>query len=221
MQQVIDLIPFVDLGIALIVGFFIYTGWKQGTPRLLLIVGALYSGFLLASVYYHFFATLIGNTFKARANFTLDLVAFIALFAAVSGLMTFLLSNLFGHLQVRGRAMVFGKLFGAFLGLLAGAFIVAVVTMLLRAPVIANETRANDAVNSPVVIAFGNGYARSMLAPNVMKAAPIVLKAFVPALPAAVKDKGAVPLLQSVAQTNTASTTKATPVPAPASTPTK
>lgn len=201
MQQVVDLIPFLDLTITAMLAFFMYVGWKQGLPRLLLTLGALYTGFLLASVYYHLFAVMLANIFKIWPDFTTDLIAFILLDAVVTGLMLVLLINLFGHIEIMGRAMVFGKVGGMLTGLVAGAFTAGILVTLMRAPVIANQTKQNAAVNLPAVVVFGNGYNRSLIAPNLMKAAPFMLRTVAPLLPPDVKDKGAVPLLQSVAAT--------------------
>lgn len=201
MQQVIDLIPFLDLAITGIVVFFMYVGWKQGLPRLLLTVGALYTGFLLASIYYHLFAVILANMLKISPDFTTDLIAFILLDAVVAGLMLALLINLFGHVEIKGRAMVFGKVGGMLTGLIAGAFTAAVLVTLMRAPVIANQTKQNAAATLPVVVVFGNSYDRSLIAPNMIKAAPFMLGTVAPLLPPGVKDRGAVPLLQSVAAT--------------------
>ena len=199
MQQVIDLIPFLDLAIAAIVAFAMYLGWKHGLPRLLMAVGAVYSGFLLSSIYYHLFAVMLANVLKVRPTFTTDLVAFLVLFALASGLMLLLLVNLFGHWEIKGRAVIFGKIGGLLAGMVAAAFAVTVVVTVMRSPIVSYDTKVNDAVNLSVVQAFNNGYNRSLLAPNLAKTAPLLLKSVAPMLPPDMKEKGAVPLLQSLA----------------------
>lgn len=201
MQQVIDLIPFLDVIITALLVLFMYAGWKQGFPRMVMVAGALYTGFLLASIYYHLFAVMLGNLLKVRPDFTTELMAFIIVNAVSSGLMLALLINLFGHIEIGGRAVVFNKIAGLTTGLLAGAFTVGIMVALLRAPVIANETKQNDTVNLPAVVVFSNSYDRSLLGPNLMKIAPVMLRSVAPLLPTDIKEQGAVPLLQSVVAT--------------------
>ncbi|HEY0071297.1 MAG TPA: CvpA family protein [Chloroflexia bacterium] len=202
MQQVIDLIPFLDLTITAFVLFFMYVGWKQGLPRMLITVGALYTGFLLASVYYHLFAVVLANMLKDRADLTFDLISFVMLDAVISGLMLALLLNLFGHLEIKGRAVIFGKLGGLLAGLVAGAFIIGSLVTLLRVPTTSYAEKMNDTVNLPVVQVFNNSYNRSAIAPNIVKAAPFVIRTVSPFLPPKERTKGAVPLLQSMLNTN-------------------
>lgn len=202
MQDVINLIPFMDLGITALVLFFMFVGWKQGLPRMIITVGALYTGFLLASVYYHLFAVVLANMLKDRADMTFDLIAFVIIDTLVSALMLALLLNLFGHIEIKGRAMVFGKMGGLVAGLLAGVFIVGSLVTLLRVPTVSNTEKLNDTVNLPVVQVFNNGYARSALAPNFVKAAPFVIRTTSPFLPPRERVKGAVPLLQSMLNNN-------------------
>ncbi len=201
MQKLIDLIPFLDLIIIGLLAFFMYVGWKQGFPRLVMAVGALYTGFLLASVYYHLFAVMLANVFKIKVDLTTEMLAFIILDAVVSGLMLLLLINLFGHVEIGGRAAVFNRIGGMVIGLVAGTFAVGIIVTLLRAPVIANETKQNDTVNLPAVVVFSNSYDRSLIAPGLMKVSPFMLRTVTPLLPPDVKEKGAIPLLQSVVAT--------------------
>ena len=202
MQQVIDLIPFLDLTITAFVLFFMYVGWKQGLPRMLITVGALYTGFLLASVYYHLFAVVLANMLKDRADLTFDLISFVMLDAVISGLVLALLLNLFGHIEIKGRAVIFGKLGGLLAGLVAGAFIIGSLVTLLRVPTTSYAEKMNDTVNLPVVQVFNNSYNRSALAPNIVKAAPFVIRTVSPFLPPKERSKGAVPLLQSMLTVN-------------------
>jgi uncharacterized membrane protein required for colicin V production len=203
MQQVINLIPFLDVAITAFVLFFMYVGWKQGLPRMLITVGALYAGFLLASVYYHLFAVVLANLLKDKADMTFDLVSFVLLDAVISGVMLALLLNLFGHIDIKGRAVIFGKIGGLVVGLVAGAFIIGSLVTLLRVPTVSYSEKINDTVNLPVVQVFNNGYDRSALAPNIVKAAPVVIRSFAPFLPPKERTKGAVPLLQSMLNSST------------------
>jgi uncharacterized membrane protein required for colicin V production len=178
--------------------FFMFVGWKQGLPRMLITMGALYTGFLLASVYYHLFAVVLANMLKDRADMTFDLIAFVVIDTVISGLMLVLLLNLFGHIEIKGRAVIFGKMGGLVAGLVAGAFIVGSLVTLLRVPAVSFAEKMNDTVNLPVVQVFNNGYDRSALAPNIVKAAPFVIRTASPFLPPKERAKGAVPLLQSM-----------------------
>jgi uncharacterized membrane protein required for colicin V production len=201
MQQVIDLIPFMDLGITALVLFFMFVGWKQGLPRMVIAVGALYTGFLLASVYYHLFAVVLANMLKERADMTFDLLSFLMLDAVISALMLALLLNLFGHVEFKGRSVIFGKMGGLAVGLVVGVFVVGSLVTLLRVPAASFGEKVNDTVNLPVVKVFNNSYARSALAPNLVKAAPFVIRTASPFLPPKERAKGAVPLLQSMLHT--------------------
>lgn len=202
MQQVIDLIPFMDLGITALVLFFMYVGWKQGLPRMIVAVGALYTGFLLASVYYHLFAVVLAGMLKDRPDMTLDLVSFFVIDAVISALMLVLLLNLFGHIEIKGRAVIFGKMGGLVTGLVVGLFVVGSLVTLLRVPVVSYNEKLNTTVSLPVVQVFNNGYNRSFLAPNIAKAAPFVIRTTAPFLPPRERAKGAVPLLQSMLTAN-------------------
>lgn len=202
MQQVIDLIPFLDLTILGIVIFFMVVGWKQSMPRMVITVAALYTGFLLASIYYHLFAVVLANMLQDRPDLTFDLISFIMLDTVISALMLALLLNLFGHIEIKGRAVVFSKIGGAFVGLLAGAFIIGSLVTLLRVPATSYAEKLNDTVDLPVVQVFNNSYDRSFLAPNIVKAAPFVMRTVAPFLPEKERTRGAVPLLQSMLNTN-------------------
>ncbi len=198
MRELLDIIPYLDLVIGAMLLFFVYVGWKHGVPKLLMAVGAIYTGFLLASVYYHLVAVLLANALNIRADFTTDLVSFVILDAAITGLMLLLLVNLFSHVEVKGRLAVFDKVFGSLIGFFAGALVIGILVALLRVPVEAANTKINSAANMPIVQVFNIGYGRSALAPVFMKAAPYLLRTVEPALPQEAKDKGAVPLLQSI-----------------------
>jgi hypothetical protein len=139
---------------------------------------------------------------KDRADMTFDLVSFVVLDAVISGLMLALLLNLFGHIEIKGRAVIFGKLGGLVSGLLVGAFIVGSLVTLLRVPTVSYAEKLNDTVNLPVVQVFNNGYDRSALAPNIVKAAPLVIRTVSPFLPPKERARGAVPLLQSMLNVN-------------------
>jgi uncharacterized membrane protein required for colicin V production len=201
MQQVIDFIPFLDLTITAFVVFFMYVGWKQGLPRMVITLGALYTGFLLASVYYHLFAGVLAGMLKDRADMTFDLISFLIIDAVVSALMLALMLNLFGHIEMKGRATIFGKVGGLLTGLVVGAFVVGSLVTLLRVPTASYTEKMNDTVNLPVVQVFNNSYNRSALAPNIIKAAPFVIRSVSPFLPPKERTKGAVPLLQSMLTT--------------------
>lgn len=205
MQQVIDFIPFLDLTIAAFVVFFMYVGWKQGLPRMVITIGALYTGFLLASVYYHLFAGVLAGMLKDRADMTFDLISFLMIDAVVSALMLALMLNLFGHIEIKGRATIFGKVGGLLAGLVVGAFVVGSLVTLLRVPTTSYAEKMNDTVNLPVVQVFNNSYNRSALAPNIVKAAPFVIRSVSPFLPPKERAKGAVPLLQSMLTTTNTS----------------
>lgn len=202
MQQVIDLIPFLDVTILGFVIFFMVVGWKQSMPRMVITIAALYTGFLLATIYYHLFAVVLANMLQDRPDLTFDLIAFVILDAVISSLMLALLLNLFGHIEVKGRAVVFSKIGGAFLGVVAGAFIIGSLVTLLRVPATSYAEKMNDTVDLPVVQVFNNSYDRSALAPNIVKAAPFVLRTVSPFLPETERSRGAVPLLQSMVRNN-------------------
>ncbi len=198
MRELLNLIPFLDISIVVILLFFLYIGWNHGVPRLLMVLGAVYTGFLLAAVYYHLFAVTLMGLFKIRSMFIADLLSFLILDALVTVLMLALLMSLFGHVEIRGRAAVFDKTGGAVLGLLAGVLIIGILTVLLRVPYEANKTKTNAAAQMPVVQLFNQSYEKSTLPPIFMKAAPLLFSSIVPLLPDKIQEKGAVPLFQSI-----------------------
>jgi len=196
--ELIDHIPFIDVIIVATVAFFIYVGWKQGTPKSLMIAGAVYTGFLLSSVYYHLFATALARMFGITNAMAADLVSFLALFAVITALMAALLLGLFGHLQVGGRLAIFDRLFGSFAAALAGVLLVAVFVVMLHVPYEAHKDNVDLPVQMPILVLFNDGYNKSLIAPQVVKLAPYMTQGVAPMLPAEAKAKGAVPLLESV-----------------------
>jgi uncharacterized membrane protein required for colicin V production len=197
-REVIDLIPFLDVAIGALFLFFLYLGWSHGTPKLMLVVGAVYTGFLLASVYYHLFAVTVADLFNIRSAFVSDLISFLALDALITILMLALLLNLFGHIEVKGRAVVFDKIVGSVLGLFSAVLVVGILITLLRVPYEASKQKVNAATDMAVVQVFNNAYERSTLAPQFLKAAPLLMYSVVPLLPAETRERGAVPLLESI-----------------------
>jgi uncharacterized membrane protein required for colicin V production len=198
MRELLNLIPFMDIAIVGLLLFFLYIGWNQGVPRLLIVLGAIYTGFLLAAVYYHLFAVTLMSILDIRSMFIADLLSFLILDVLVTVLMLALLLSLFGHVEIKGRAAIFDKIGGAMLGLFAGVLVVGILTVLLRVPYEANKTKTNAAVQMPVVQVFNQSYEKSALPPVFMKAAPLLMSSVTPLLPEKVQQKGAIPLFQSI-----------------------
>src|SRR4249919_353954 len=117
MRELLQIIPYLDVVIIALLLFFIYLGWNFGTPRLLMVIGAIYTGFLLSAIYYHLFAVMLINIFHIQSVFIAELISFLALDVLVTVLMLALLLSLFGHVEIRNRLAIFDKLFGTLLGL--------------------------------------------------------------------------------------------------------
>ncbi len=198
MRELLDIIPYLDLTIVVLVLFFVYLGWVHGTPRLLMVIGSVYTGFLLAAVYYHLFAVTLANFFKLKSIFTAELISFLVLDVLVTVLMIALLFSLFGHIEVKNRMAVFDKIFGSLVGLFAGVLVVGILITLLRVPYEANKQKLNPASDMPVVQLFNQGYEKSVLSPYFVKGAPFFLQTLKPMLPPQIQEKGAVPLLESL-----------------------
>ena len=198
MRELLAVIPYLDIAIFGLLIFFLYVGWMQGMPRLLMAVGALYTGFLLASVYYHLFAVSLSNIFKSRITAITDLLAFFILFIIVSVLMMALLLSLYGHIEIKGRAAVFDKIGGAVAGFLTGVLIISVLVTILRVPYNETNEARFDRKSMPVVEFFNSGYEKSALAPTFLRAAPVLVWSVTPLLPAEARDKGGVPLMTSL-----------------------
>ena len=198
MRELVQLIPYLDITIIALLFFFLYLGWNHGTPRLLMVIGSIYTGFLLSAIYYHLFAVMLINLFKLQSVFVADLISFIVLDALVTVLMLALLFSLFGHIEIRNRLAVFDKIIGSVMGLLAGALVVGILITILRVPYEANKQKLNAASDMPVMQLFNQGYEKSMLSPLFMRGAPYFLYSIKPLLPAQVQEKGAVPLLESI-----------------------
>ena len=198
MKELIDHIPFIDVMIVASVAFFLYVGWKWGTPRSMMITGAVYAGYLLSSIYYHLFAVALKRLFNITNNMAADLISFLALFAVITGLMAALLLGLFSHVQIGGRMAIFDRMGGSFFGMLAAVAMVGVFVMMLHEPYEAHKSDVELPTQMPVLVLFNDGYTKSALAPQVTKLSPYLVKSVAPMLPAEAKDKGAVPLLESV-----------------------
>ena len=198
MRELLNAIPYLDLTIIVLVLFFVYLGWVHGTPRLLMVLGAIYTGFLLAAVYYHLFALTLINFFKLKSMFTAELISFVVLDALVTVLMLALLFSLFGHVEIRNRLAVFDKIIGSVFGMLAGVLVIGILITMLRVPYEANKQKLNSTSEMPVVQLFNQGYEKSMLSPFFLRGAPYFLHSLKPMLPPQVQEKGAVPLLESI-----------------------
>ncbi len=198
MRELLNVIPFLDIIIVLLLFASLLVGWTQGIPRLVMIAGALYTGFLLASVYYHLFAVSLASMFKIQSGFVADLVSFALLDVLVTLLMVALLLSLFGHVEVKGRAAVFDKVLGSVMGLLVGVFVIGILITLLRVPFEANQTKLNSSADMPIIQMFNSNYEKSTLAGNFMRTTPILMSSVVPLLPADARDRGTVPLLASI-----------------------
>lgn len=198
MRELLAVIPYLDLSIAVLVLFFVYLGWVHGTPRLAMVVGSIYTGFLLAAVYYHLFALTLVSFFNMKSMFTADLISFLVLDVVVTVLMIALLFSLFGHVEVKNRLAVFDKTLGSIVGLATGVLVVGILVTLLRVPYEANKQKLNATSEMPVVQLFNDNYEKSLFAPLFMKGAPYFLQTLKPMLPVQVQEKGAVPLLESI-----------------------
>lgn len=196
MRELIALIPFLDIFIIVLLLFFIYLGWNHGIPRLLMVVAAVYTGFLLASIYYHLFAVTLVRVFNIKSMFAADLISFLLLHVLITVLMLALLLTLFSHIEIKGRAAVFDKLAGSLLGLFAGVMAVAILVTLLRVPF--QTSAVNTVVDMPAAQLFNNGYEKSALAPYFTRATPLLMRSVVPMLPPEMQERGAVPLLASI-----------------------
>jgi uncharacterized membrane protein required for colicin V production len=197
-KELIDHIPFLDIIFLAVFAYFIYLGWKHGMPKALMIVGAVYTGFLLSSIYYHLFAISLGRTFNLKGTFTADLLSFVILYVVISGLMAALLLGLFGHVEIKGRLAVFGRIGGSVAGAIASLIVIVVMVTLLHEPYEANKQDTDLPNQVPAIVLFNQGYDKSMLAPQVDRLAPYRIKGVQPMLPAEARVNGAPPLLQSV-----------------------
>ncbi len=198
MSELLAVIPFFDILLVLLLFAALLVGWVQGIPRLMMVAGALYTGFLLASVYYHLFAVSLANVFNIQSGFVADLVSFAVLDVLVTVLMVALLLSLFGHVEIKGRAAVFDRIFGSVMGLFVGVFVIGILITLLRVPFEANETKLNSAADMPIILMFNSNYEKSALAGQFMRTTPVLMSSVVPLLPADTRERGAVPLLESI-----------------------
>jgi uncharacterized membrane protein required for colicin V production len=199
MRELLNILPYLDIIIVVLLLFFLYVGWNGGVPRLLMVIGAIYTGFLLAAVYYHLLAVTLAGVFNIKSQFVADLLSFLVLDVLVTVVMLALLLSLFGHIEIRGRVAVFDKLSGIVLGFVAGLIVISILVTLLRVPYEANKYSLNAANDMPSVQLFNQAYEKSALAPYFIQAAPLLMSSVTPLLPDTVQQRGAVPLLQSIA----------------------
>lgn len=206
MRELMNLIPILDITIIMLLLFFVYVGWNQGVPRLLMAIGAIYTGFLLAAVYYHLVATALAGTFNISSSFVADLLSFIVVDVLVTIVMLALLMTLYGHIVIKGRAAIFDKLGGAALGMVTAVLALGILTAFLRIPYEANRQKINPAADMPLFQVFNNGYEKSALAPSLINTMPLLMSSIKPMLPQQTREKGAVPLLESIVSRPVAST---------------
>lgn len=198
MRELLAIIPYLDVLIVVLLAFFIYLGWNHGVPRLAMVIGSIYTGFLLATIYYHLFAGVLSNAFRLSSGFVTDLVSFLVLDVLITILMLALLFSLYGRVEVKGRAAVFDKMAGSLLGLFAGALVVGILLMVLRLPYEANKQKLNPVADMPAMQIFNQQYEKSALSSYFMKATPALVLSVKPMLPPQTQQKGAVPLLQAI-----------------------
>lgn len=198
MRELLAVIPYLDIVIVALLLFFLYIGWNQGVPRSLMVVGSVYTGFLLASVYYHLFAVWLSTMFKSQVTVGNELLAFFILLVLVTVLMVALLLTVFGHIEIKGRVAVFDKLGGGVLGVFAGVLIIGIFITILRIPYEANKDKAGGSNSMPVVEFFNKGYEKSALAPTFLRSAPLLMWSVTPLLPAQARADGGIPLLASI-----------------------
>jgi len=198
LKELIDHIPFVDVIIVAVLIAFLVVGWANGAPRMIMALISLYAGFLLASVYYHLFATALGRTFNMKANFVADVIAFLVLFVMISALMMALMIGLFGHIEIKGRLGIFDKVFGTLAGFAAGLLVIGVVVTLLHVPYNLHQQSLNSSTDVPIIKLFNQGYDLSALAPVFVKGAPFLTSTIVPMLPPEARGKGTIPLLEGI-----------------------
>ncbi len=198
MRELLAVIPYLDIVIIALLLFFLYVGWNQGVPRLLMVVGSIYSGFLLASVYYHLFAMWLATMFKSQVTVGSDLLAFFILLVLVTVLMVALLLTVFGHIEIKGRVAVFDKIGGSVLGICAGVLTIGILITILRVPYEENKDKGGANSAMPVVEFFNKGYEKSALAPTFLRSAPFLVWSVTPLLPTEAKANGGVPLLASI-----------------------
>jgi uncharacterized membrane protein required for colicin V production len=198
LKELIDHIPILDVAIIGIVIALLTVGWKSGMPRMLMALGSIFTGFLLASIYYHLFAGALSKTFGWKDNFILDTISFLVVDLMVTSLMLGLFLGVFSHVEIKGRLVVFGRVFGAVEGVLVGLAIVGTVVILLRVPYEAHKQSLDATSDAPVIKLFNDGYDRSSLAPLFVKGAPTILSAVAPMLPPEARVKGTIPLLWGV-----------------------
>jgi uncharacterized membrane protein required for colicin V production len=196
MRELINVIPFFDIIIVGLLLVFLYLGWANGTPRLLMVIGSIYTGLLLASVYYHLSAVLLAGFLNIKSMFVADLISFAALTVFTTILMLALLFNLFGHIEIKSRMAVFDRIIGSVVGMLAGVLIVGILVTMVRVPYEANKL--SSVGDMPAMQMFNSGYEKSTLSPFFLKGAPFFLASMKPMLPPQVQAKGAVPLLEGI-----------------------
>lgn len=199
MKELIDHIPFIDVLIVGLLVFFVYLGWKNGLPRLVMSVGAIYVGFLLASIYYHLFGVTLMRIFQMKSQFLADFLGFLALDLLVTVLMLALLFSVFGHIDIRGRLQIFDKVGGSLAGAVAGIVLLVIVISVLRVPHERNKLKLDANSGIPAVELFNDGYDHSFLAPSFMKGTPTLLSSVKPMLPPEAQAKGTPPMLETLA----------------------
>src|SRR5438552_15327895 len=173
---------------------FLVIGWRSGLPRILMVLGSLYAGFLLTSVYYHLFGMALARTFNLQSGFLVDVLSFFVVDIMLTALTIGVMIGLFGHIEIKGRLAVFDKVLGAVGGFVAGALVLGIVITLLHVPYQVHKQDLS-AVDAPVVKLFNDGYERSALSPLFVKAAPAALTTVTPMLPPEARAIGTVPLL--------------------------
>src|SRR3954462_4969172 len=181
--------------------FFIYLGWKNGLPRLLLAVGAIYTGFLLASIYYHLFGMTLQKMFHMKNPFMVNFAGFLILDVLVTVLMIALLFSVFGHIDIKGRLKIFDKVGGTLLGTVAALLLLVMTISLLRMPHEVNKQKLDANTGIPAIELFNDGYDRSFLAATFVKGSPYLMDSIKPMLPPEVQTKGSPPLLETLTLT--------------------
>jgi uncharacterized membrane protein required for colicin V production len=125
----------VDIILFLIIVGFAFLGFTKGTVKLFIILASIYLGFIIAAIYYLPVADLVHNLFNISLSKVAQIIAFLLINVVVALVLSILLFQFFGHIEIQGRAgACIDRPIGMLLGFATGILFTAILVILLEVP---------------------------------------------------------------------------------------
>jgi uncharacterized membrane protein required for colicin V production len=173
----------VDIILFLIIVGFAFLGFTKGTVKLFIILASIYLGFIIAAIYYLPVADLVHNLFNISLSKVAQIIAFLLINVVVALVLSILLFQFFGHIEIEGRAgACIDRPIGMLLGFLTGILFTAILVILLEVPYNLYEDLRLAGDQAPLLGILHDWFSNSLLAPVLINGLPILMGSISPLL---------------------------------------